>query len=56
MTEPALEAAAARATQFLRGLAERPVAARGGARRSWRPGWAGRCPAAPATRPRWSPS
>ena len=31
MTEPALEAAAAHATQFLRGLAERPVAARAGA-------------------------
>jgi glutamate/tyrosine decarboxylase-like PLP-dependent enzyme len=31
MTEAALEAAAAHATQFLRGLAERPVAARAGA-------------------------
>ncbi|HJW35170.1 MAG TPA: aspartate aminotransferase family protein, partial [Actinomycetes bacterium] len=31
MTEPALEAAAAHATQFLRGLPERPVAARAGA-------------------------
>jgi glutamate/tyrosine decarboxylase-like PLP-dependent enzyme len=31
MTEPALEAAAAHASQFLRGLTERPVAARAGA-------------------------
>ena len=31
MTEPALEAAAAHATRFLRGLPERPVAARAGA-------------------------
>jgi glutamate/tyrosine decarboxylase-like PLP-dependent enzyme len=31
MTDPALEAAATHATQFLRGLAERPVAARAGA-------------------------
>src|SRR4029453_16210399 len=47
MTEQALETAAAHATQFLRGLADRPVAARAGAE-----GLRGRPGGAPAGHPR----